>query len=377
MSYRIEFGKFVASESSKKYVMDCLEKGWVSIGEKTKEFEQKFAALFNYKYCKSVSSGTSAGIASCMTLYDLKNAKQGDEVICPALTFIATANAIRAAGFTPKFVDVDWDMNINVDLVEAAITEKTRAIKAVGLMGKPPKLDKLQEIAKKYNLLLIVDGCESYGNKYKGHHALHYADIETSSHYVGHLLVGAEGGTCLTNSEEIEQIVKSVRSHGRVGDSLYFDHVRYGLNLKPSDIHSALLLGTVDDFWKIFNKRRENYKFVRKAVEGLEDVAWFTEEDPEDINCPHGFSITLKPKYKDKIQKFNEFLQEKSIHAKRNFGEITSHGCFSYMNESGKYPVAKYVGDYGLHVGVHYFLSQEDLEYLASSLKEFLIKISS
>jgi CDP-6-deoxy-D-xylo-4-hexulose-3-dehydrase len=180
---RIEFGKFKANDLCKQHVLECLDNGWVSIGPKTKLFEEKFAALFGYKHCKAVSSGTSAGMAACMTLYDLKGAQPGDEVICPALTFIATGNAIRAAGFVPVFVDVGFNMNINVDLIEQAITPKTKAIKAVSLIGRPPKLDKLREIADKHDLLLIVDNCEGYGSKYKGKHALEYADIETSSHY--------------------------------------------------------------------------------------------------------------------------------------------------------------------------------------------------
>lgn len=371
---KIEFGAFKISDLGKKHVLECLDNNWVTLGPKTKLFEEKFADLFGYKYCKAVNSGTSAGIAACMTLYDLKNAQQGDEIICPALSFIATGNAIRAAGFVPRFVDVDYDLNINIDLIEQSITSKTKAIKTVNLMGKPSNLSRLKTIAKKYNLMLIVDGCEAYGCKHRGFHSLEYADIETSSHYVGHLLVGAEGGTCMTNNPEIDEIIQSVRSHGRVGASLYFDHIRYGLNLKPSDIHSALLLGSVDDFWTIFNKRRENYKFIRKTMEGLEDVAWFTEEDAQDLNCPHGFSITLKPKYKDKLDEFKSYLTNCSIHWKRNFGSMADHKTFDYLNEKSKYPVATYIGDNGIHVGCHYYLSNDDLNYLANSIKQFLVR---
>lgn len=371
----IEFGEFRHSNLSKEHVLDCLYKNWVSLGEKTREFESKFASLFSYKYCRAVNSGTSAGIASCITLYDLKDAKPGDEVICPALSFIATANSIRAAGFVPMFVDIDHDMNINPDLIESAITEKTKAIKAVGLMGRPPKLDKIKQIADKHGLLLIVDGCESYGCKYKGKHCLEYADIETSSHYVGHLLVGAEGGTCMTNRKEIDELIQSIRSHGRQGSNLYFEHERYGLNLKQSDIHSALLLGMVDQFWEIFNKRRSNYHYLRQGMSGLEDKAWFTEEDSEDVNCPHGFSVTLKPKYQSYIEDFKDHLTDCSIHWKRNFGSMPDHKAFSYLNQQGKFPVATYVGNYGIHTGCHYYLSEDDLKYMVKSIKSFLERL--
>lgn len=371
---RIEFGKFVASQSSKDHVMECLESGWVSLGPKTKQFEEKFAALFGYKHCKAVSSGTSAGIAACMTLYDLKGANPGDEIICPALSFIATANAIRAAGFVPRFVDVGDDMNINTDLIEEAITSRTVAIKAVSLMGKPAKWERIREIADRHNLVLINDGCESYGSKRLGKHALEYCDMETSSHYVGHLLVGAEGGTVMTNDPKIDSLICSVRSHGRDGNSLYFDHLRYGLNMKPSDIHSALLLGMVGDFWGIFDKRRENVRFLRGGMVGLEGVADFTEEEEGDVNCPHGFSVTLVPKFAHHLEKFKKHLDDCSIHWKRNFGAMPDHPAFSHLGQTGKFPNATRIGNTGIHVGCHYYLSDDDLEYMVTSIRSFLEK---
>lgn len=373
---RIEFGNIIIGETAKKHVKDCLDNNWISMGPKVAEFEKQWQELFDYKHARAVASGTAAGMACCMALYDF-GANPGDEIIVPALSFIATANAVRAAGFVPKFVDVKIDsMNIDEEQIEQAINARTVAIKIVNLMGRPAELDKIQAIAIKHSLKVIVDNCEGYGSQFKGKYSLNYADMETSSHYTAHLICCAEGGMVSTNNAHIDECIESVRSHGRVGGKLYFDHVRFGLNLKMSDIHAAIGLGEIENFWQIFNKRRTNIRYLRKSLDGLEDKAWFTEEEPNNVNCPHGFSITLKPQYKEHIALFQEFLDSCSIHWKRNFGSMPHHKAFSYLKRNDEFPNAKYIGDFGIHVGCHYYLSDIDLEYLSDKLKEFLQKLN-
>ena len=137
MNKRIEFGELRIGTEAKMNLLNCVDKDWASAGPKVASFEKKWGKLFNYKHNKAVSSGTDAGINLVASLYDF-GAKRGDEVIVPALSFIATANAVLAAGFTPVFVDVDREtLNIDPDKIEAAITSKTRAIKVVHTMGRP------------------------------------------------------------------------------------------------------------------------------------------------------------------------------------------------------------------------------------------------
>lgn len=376
MGSRIEFGELKVNESSRKHVLECLDTNWVSMGKKVALFEQKWKELFKYKGAKAVASGTAADTACCMALYDF-GATPGDEVIIPALSFIATANSVRAAGLIPVFVDIRPEtMNINEELIEDAITSKTRAVMSVNLMGRPAALDVIQDICKRKGLFHISDSCESYGCRYKGKFALTYADMETSSHYTAHLIVAGEGGMVSCNDSEIEKVIDSVRSHGRQPGSVFFEHVRYGLNFKMSDLHAALALGQIEEFWHIFDRRHYNVHYIRQALLGLEDKAWFTEEDSDCINCPHGFSITLKPKYRDKIREFERFMTEASIHWKRNFGSQPHHKAFSYLNTpANAFPHARYVGDYGLHVGCHYYISSDDLGYMAQKIKEFLSKL--
>jgi dTDP-4-amino-4,6-dideoxygalactose transaminase len=136
---RIKFGEVAVGEISRTHLQECVDNNFVTMGPKTKLLEKKWSSIFGYKHTVAVSSGTSACIAANIALYDF-GAVPGDEVIVPALSFIATANAIRVAGFKPVFVDVKEDLMINETLIEKAITSKTKAIMVVTLMGKPPIL---------------------------------------------------------------------------------------------------------------------------------------------------------------------------------------------------------------------------------------------
>jgi len=319
-----------------------------------------------------------------MALYDY-GAKPGDYIICPALSYIATANAIRAAGFTPLFVDIKKEtLNINTDSIENlikthnALRKNIVAIMCVNLMGKPCDLDILSEISKKHDIKLIVDNCEAYGSKFKGKYSLEYTDMETTSHYIAHIICCGEGGTVSCKDEELFNILKSIRSHGRQPDSLYFDHIRFGLNFKPTDLHASIGLGEIDEFWTIFNKRKANVYEFRKAVRGYEGKAYFIEEDEGCRNAPHAFSITLKERYATKrnMDIVKETLEENNIHWKRNFGSMPHHKAFDYLGyKASSMENAQYVGEYGIHIGCHYWLTEEDIDNVCSALRKALGKI--
>ncbi len=373
---KINFGDIRINQPSRQYVLDCLDTNRVSMGKKVQEFERKWENLFNYKHCVLMNSGTSADMAACMTLYDF-GAEPGDEIICPALSFIATANAIRAAGFTPKFVDVNREtLNIKVEDIEDQITSKTVAIMAVNLMGRPCELDIISEIAWEHGLKVIVDNCEAYGSKYKGKYALEYADMETTSFYVAHICSMAEGGSVNTPYDDIAQSLKSIRSHGRKPDDLYFDHVRFGLNFKPSDLHASIGLGELENFQNIFDKRKENLYNIRDSVRGFEEMAWFVEEDYDHFLAPHAFSITLKDKYSHNIHFLQSSLTNNEIEWKRNFGSQPHHKCFSYLGvNKDDYKNAQYIGKFGVHIGCHQFLTEDEISYISETLNDIFRKM--
>jgi len=308
-----------------------------------------------------------------MTLYDF-GAKRGDEIIVPALAFAATGNSILAAGFKPVFVDIKREtLNIDPEKIEEKINSRTKAIMAVHTMGKPCEMDIIQKLAHKYNLKIIEDCCEAHGAKYKNEFVGQFGDISTFSYYVAHIVSGGDGGMCSTNDVKIYDILISLKNHGRKSDSLYFDHIRHGLNFRMNILPAAIILGEIKNFWEVFNKRKKNLNYLLERTEKLRHFAFFNSEEPYEITSPHAFSITLKnPKYDYK--KLYKFLQDNSIECKRNFASMsTQHKAFEFLGHKlGEFPEAEYVGDNGLHFGIHQYLSKEDLDYISEALYEYL-----
>lgn len=370
---RIEFGDLKLDERTQRHLQDVLDKNWVSEGSKVREFEKNFGELFDYKHNIAMSSGTSADIAACMTLYDF-GAQRGDEIIVPALAFAATGNSILAAGFTPSFVDIDRDtMNINPELIEEKVSKRTMAIMAVHTMGKPCDMDHIKEIARVNDLYVIEDSCEAHGSKYNEKFIGHFGDMATFSFYAAHLVCCGEGGMVSTNDDEIADLLRSIKSHGRKSGSIYFDHERLGLNFKMNDLEASVGLPQIEDFWKIFDKRKDNLSYLLERTKNLEEFAWFNPKDSEyEVVAPHAFSITLKDPRFD-LKSLYKFLEDNSVKCKRNFGSMpTQHKAFAFLkHKSGEFPEAEYVGDNGLHFGIHQYLSKTDLNYVSDLLHEY------
>jgi dTDP-4-amino-4,6-dideoxygalactose transaminase len=367
---RIEFGELKIGDIAVQNLMDACDSNWASYGPKSKLFEKKWGELFDYKYNLGTSSGTDAVIQCCLSLYGL-GANRQDEIITPALSFIATSNAIRAADFKPVFVDIEKEtLNIDPDKIEEAITPKTRAIMVVHTMGKPCDMDKILDIASRHNLVVIEDACEAHGAKYKGRVIGTIGDMSCYSFYIAHLICCGEGGMVSTNRKDIYDIIYSTRCHGRSG--LYFDHPFYGLNSKMNDLEASVGLDGISRFHETWHTRRNNVKYLYNNLNKYGDKVWFSEEEVEDENCPHGFSITIKES--GKLDVLTNILDKYDIHWKRNFGCIpTQHGAFAYVGHKlGDFPNAEHVGDNGIHIGVHQYLSQDDLEYIVKALSEGL-----
>lgn len=370
---KIKFGEIRINDVSRKHVLDCLDSHQVTMGSKVEELENQWSKLFGHKHTVGVSSGTSAVMAMCMSLYDF-GAKPNDEIIVPALSFIASANAIRASGFTPVFVDVKKEtLNINENLIEEKITPKTRAILGVNLIGKPCNVTKIREICNKHNLFFFLDCCESHGCKVNNKYMEEYADATSYSWFAAHISFSVEFGTVCTNNKELDYIIRSVRSHGRSPDSAYFNHYRFGLNMKPTDLHASIGLGSISEFWDIFNKRYENANKFKQGLSKLREFCWFSEEDEEHVNSPHAFSIVLKEKNEQKFNDLKKCFDNHNIEWKRNFGAMpTQHKCFEYLGHKlGEFPDAEHSGDFGLHFGVHQYLTDNEINYVIETLNDF------
>ena len=355
---RIEFGDLRFDERTRENLVECVEKNWVSGGPKVREFEKNFGELFGYKNNVAMASGTSADIAACITLYDF-GAERGDEIIVPALAFAATGNSILASGFKPRFVDIKREtLNINPEKISESINERTRAIMVVHTMGKPCDMDAIMETARQRELKVIEDSCEAHGAKYCDKFIGSFGDMATFSFYAAHLICSGEGGMVSTDNDEIASVLRSVKAHGRKEGSLYFDHERLGLNLKMNDLEASIGLPQLSDFRHTFNKRKRNLDHLLERTKDLEDYAWFNSEGDDEVTAPHAFSVTLKDPSFD-YGALYKFLEDNSVMCKRNFGSMpTQHKAFKFLgHELGEFPEAEYVGDNGLHFGVHQYLT--------------------
>lgn len=374
---RITFGELVIGPLAKEKIKQAIDKNWVTEGANVKEFEEKFAKQFGYKHAIATSSGTDACLASLASLYEF-GAHRGDEIIVPATTFVATANAVLAAGFVPKFVDVELkSLNINPDKIEENITDTTKAIMPVHLMGKPCRMNQILKIAKKHKLKIIEDSCEAHGAKYNGNYIGTLGDMGAFSFYVAHLIICGEGGMVVTNNDDIAHVVRSVKTHGRPTGSIYFDFQRFGLNLRMNDLTAAIGLEGIAQFEETFQKRKKNLYRLLDLTKELSDYCYFITEEKNEVVCPHAFPLVLKdPKYNCK--KLYHFLESKGIQCKTLFGSLpTQHSAFEFLGyKPGDFPIAEYVGLHGLHFGIHQYLTDDDLIYISDMLKEYFTKIN-
>ena len=244
----------------------------------------------------------------------------------------------------------------------------------VHTMGRMAEMDVICEIANRHDLIVIEDACEAHGAMFKDKYVGHWGHMSVYSFYVAHLICSGEGGMISTNDENISNTLLSTKSHGRPFDSLYFDHQRTGLNSKMNDLEASIGLEAIGVFWETFKTRHQTMKTIRERCVGFEDVAWFSEEDEGNINCPHGFSVTCKKE--GDIEIIKQTLDNYKIHHKRNFGSIpTQHAAFADMGHVlGDFPESEWVGNNGVHIGCHQYLSKDDIERICVALSEGLSK---
>ena len=315
-------GKLMGEEELQNMVAASLD-GWLTTGRFNTLFEKGLAEFLGVKYCLSVNSGSSANLVAFNTLTSHKLGdraiKKGDEVIGVAAGFPTTVNPIIQFGAVPVFVDVDIQThNINVDLIEAAITPKTKAIMLAHALGNPFNVGRVKEICDKHNLWLIEDTCDALGAEFNGQKCGTFGDLGTLSFYPAHHMTMGEGGAVFMNNPELKAIAESFRDWGRDcycppgcdntcgcrfeqkhGDLPYgYDH-KYvyshsGYNLKITDMQAACGLAQLGKLEYFIEKRRSNYTYLRNKLESLTDFIHLPIPTPNSNPSWFGFPITLK-----------------------------------------------------------------------------------
>lgn len=369
--YKVPFGTVSITGKARKLIDEALETKWVTKGKYVKEFEEKFAALFGVKYAVAVSSGTDADALACAALYDF-GAKRGDEVIIPALSFVATGNSVFQAGFTPVFVDVKREtLNIDPDKIEAKITSRTRAIMPVHLMGKPAEMDKILAIAKKHNLKVIEDAAEAHGAEYRGQKIGAIGDMACFSLYAAHIVTTIEGGIVITNCAKTVEALQSLRNHGMTGK---FTFQRIGFSAKMNEIEAAVGLGNIDIFQDILDTRRRNMLYLIDKFRRFDE--WFItlKEEPHEKLGPHAFSIILREGVNFTKDEFVAYIESRGVDSRNLFYSMPTQ-CPSYAflgHKLGDFPESEYCSDHGTHIGIHQDIGLDQLDFVVNVVEDFL-----
>lgn len=395
-------GKVIGSNELKMMVEASLD-GWLTTGRFNDKFERKLSDFLGVRYVMSVNSGSSANLVAFSSLTSTslgdKAIKKGDEVITVAAGFPTTVNPIIQYGAIPVFVDVDLKThNINADLIEPAITKKTKAIMIAHTLGNPFDLEKIRSICDKYNLWLVEDTCDALGATYKGQKVGTFGDIATLSFYPAHHITMGEGGAVFTNNSQLKKIAESFRDWGRDcycppgkdntcgcrfeqshGTLPYgYDHKyvysHLGYNLKITDMQASCGLAQLDRLESFIEKRRENFNYLHNRLQTLTDYIDLTSPTENSNPSWFGFPITLKDDVGFSRVELLRFLDDNKIGSRLLFaGNLTRQPYFDGLNyrvEGTLKNTEKTMND-TFWVGIFPALGKEHLDYIAEQLEEF------
>ena len=353
--------------NERKYVLDCIESGWISsVGSYISRFEDAFSKFIGTKYAISCSNGTVALHLALMAL----GIKSEDEVIVPTLTYIATANAIKYCGAKPIFIDSEpqtW--NMDPLLIEKRISKKTRAIMVVHLYGHPTNMRPILRIARKYKLSVIEDAAESHGAKFDGRMTGSLGDIATFSFFGNKIITTGEGGMITTNNRQLANKVMLLKGQGMDPKRRYWFKT-VGYNYRMTNIQAAIGLAQLEKVdWHLM-KRQEIAQLYYKYLTPLSNSI----EMPEVAGwASHSFwmySIKLRRETHISRDKLRDLLAESGIETRPVFYPM--HIMPPYIDHKMHFPVAEQIAKRSLNLPTHAFLKESDIEYISMCIHKAL-----
>ena len=377
VQWKVPLYKVFWDEDDVEYVNKVIRRGfyWTG-GPEVKEFEEAISEYVGTKYALTFNSGTSA-LHALMLAYGFK---EGDEIIVPSFTFIATANAVLYVNAKPVFAEIEettYGLDPN-DVVEK-INDKTKAILPIHYGGGCSKIKELLESAEDHNLLLIEDAAEAVGTKLNGRHMGTFGDSAILSFCGNKVMTTGEGGAVVTNNKEIYEKLKLIRSHGRVETESYFssvksfDYVLLGYNWRMSDITAALGLSQLKKLEKAIELRR---KIAQEYTEFIEKKLSGHLQPPRHLEgCRHVYQMyTIRVKDGREVRdKLKAFLAEKGIMSKIYFDPI--HLTSLYKNrlgyKEGDLPRTERISGEVLTLPIYPTMTNDELNYVKNALLEF------
>ena len=354
----IPYAGRVYDEKEMISLVDSALDFWLTAGRFAQQFETEFAEFLGVKHCLLTNSGSSANLlaVSALTSPKLgeKRLKPGDEVITVAAAFPTTVNPIIQNNLVPVFVDVDLGTyNIQVDKIEEAISDKTRAIFIAHTLGNPFNLKKVMEIAEKYDLRIIEDNCDALGSKYNGQYTGTFGHIATFSFYPAHHMTMGEGGALVTNDTKLKRIIESFRDWGRdcwcepgcdnscgkrfgqqFGELPFgYDHKyvysHIGYNLKLTDMQAAIGVEQLKKLPSFIEARKRNFRMLYDGLKKYNDYFILPEVEPEADPSWFGFLLTVREDAGFTKDEIVNYLEDSKIATRMLFaGNITKHPYF-------------------------------------------------
>lgn len=410
---RIPYASRVYDSKEMVNLVDSSLEFWLTSGRYTNEFEKKLAEYLKVKYCSLVNSGSSANLIAFMALTSplLKERaiKRGDEVITVACGFPTTVTPILQYGAVPVFVDVTIPQyNIDVNMLEKALSSKTKAVMIAHTLGNPFDLGEVKAFCDKHNLWLVEDNCDALGSKYTINGEEKFTgtigDIGTSSFYPPHHMTMGEGGAVYTDNSLLNKIIKSFRDWGRecscpsgvdnlcghrfdgqfgqlpVGYDHKYVYSHFGYNLKATDMQAAIGVAQLDKFPSFVEKRKYNFNKLKEGLKDLQDKIILPEPCKNSDPSWFGFAITCK----DGIErnKVVKHLEANGIQTRNLFaGDLIKHPCFNEIRNDGKsYRVVGSLENTDrimaktFWIGVYPGMTDEKLDYMIKCIKEGLEK---
>jgi len=393
----------VIGETELQYMVEASLDGWLTTGRFNDQFEKELAEFIGINHLITVNSGSSANLVAFSTLTSpklgIRAIKKGDEVIGVAAGFPTTVNPVVQFGAVPVFVDVDSEThNINADLVEAAITSKTKAIMLAHTLGNPFNLEKIKQICEKHHLWLIEDCCDALGAKYNGQHVGTFGDIATCSFYPAHHITMGEGGAVFTNDPKLAVIAESFRDWGRdcyckpgcdntcgkrfnmqlgslpEGYDHKYTYSHLGYNLKISDMQAACGLAQLKRLPEFITKRNSNFDYLAQRLSTLSDFIELTKPTENSEPSWFGFPITVKESSGVSRVDLTKYLDQNKIGTRLLFaGNLIRQPYFEGLEYRvvGELTNTNITMHQTLWLGIYPGLGNEQLNYIAEKMEEF------
>jgi perosamine synthetase len=393
MKRNVTIGTLDISDRGKAYVNEAMDNNRLSRGKFTDRFEKMFAPLHGCKYAAFCNSGTSALQVALAALKEVHGYQNGDEVLVPATTFIATSNIVLQNGLKPVFVDAHPEtFNMNPARIHGALTSRTRCIIPAHLFGLPCDMRRIMQIARKYNLQVIEDSCETMFADIHNIPVGSFGDIACFSTYVNHLIVGGVGGIITTNKLQLDEICRSLIAHGR--DSVYtnidaddglsgsglqniierrFKFDRVGYSYRATELEAAIALSELERWEENIYRRRRNADRLTRLLSDLTDDLQLPII-PEDMT--HSFMMfPMVCKSGVNRDELLMYLEEHGIET-RYLLPLLSQPVYQklFPGMDREYPVSQLLGRDGFFIGCHQNLTVEDIDYVSDVIHDYFRK---